>query len=202
VPGWRLRTLRNLYRKVIQLRRYFSEERLSDALGILAYAKAFRGIFESSDFGINGDHIIVEELPIYSNEIGTSIAIRRDGVKRVYDRRKTNAQFVLTAVIGITALLIAIYSDFKKGVIAATIGGYLVNLLGTYPIFIVIPVLIGWFSYQLYMGRVDTARFPSIRRVYRLLAWLGKPWFVALGGVLLAITAGTAIYFFFLAFRL
>jgi hypothetical protein len=198
IPDWRLRTLRNLYRKVLQMRRYFNGGGLSDALGVLAYAKTFREIFGTADFLETGDRIEddIKILPEYSSEVGESIEIRRDAARRAYDQRKTDAQFLVASAVAIVAVFISLFDHFDKPSRAYKFGEFVAKVLGAHPIFLLVPFIIFGTLYREYIGQDDPAGRPTVRWAYRLFAWLKKETLVAaLLGVATAL-AGAAIYLF------
>jgi hypothetical protein len=197
-PDWRNKTLRSLYRKVIQLRRYFNENNLSDSLGILAYAECFREIFADSDFGYDGTRRATSALPLYTKALRESISIRQDGYKRFIDRRKTDAQFIIGSVLTIVVLLVTVYAAADAKTTFKHSGNSLVELIGSKPYLAAIPFMLAYFAYRRYVDQSD-GRQPLIRWLYRMFAWMPKEVMVVLGILTATLVGASGLYLILLA---
>jgi hypothetical protein len=188
-PDWRFRTLRNLYRKVISLRRSKSERLLSDALGVMTYANVFLAIFNKTDFDSDGNEVVPapQPLPAYHPEqLRSSIEIRRDSARRDYDRRKTDFQYWIGAFMTIGVIFITICDHFIAGSPAKFWADKLFRIVSYNPVVIVAPAIVIYIGYALRLGVKDPAENLIVRTLYRLFAWFSKNKGVA---VLLVITA-------------
>lgn len=181
-PGWRLRTLRGLYRKVISLRRNQNDEMLSNALGVLAYARVFSGLFGECDYNAAGQKRVAKKLPLYSDDLSTSIDLRRQAAQRSSDLRKTQAQFGIASVLAVVALYVSLYSSFSHASSAYKIGNWLISVIGDHPLIALVPIVITFTVYTLYTGQYDIGKIRAVRWFYRVFAWLGKWSFVLITG--------------------
>lgn len=193
-PDWRHKTIRNLYREVLELRRSSEADLLSNAMGILAYAKTFDAIFHSDDLDIDGNNKkCVTQLPIYRDGIGESLQLRREDSQRENDKRHLDTQFVIAAFIAICAVLFGLYSDWPEDSISHKFTTAVLEVFSYYPLYygvilaIMIPIYFANNKHS--SGRRWRMIFDPI---YRVLAWLPQP---ALVGVIIVICALSSVAF-------
>lgn len=197
-PDWRLRTLRNLYRKVITLRRTRDEARLSDALGVLAYSNVFIEIFNVTDFSKDGVREDVPSLPKYHpDELKESIKIRRDSSRRHSERRKTDAQFVIGSLLTLAIIYSALLPLLSPHSAGAHVGDLLIRFISNRPYVLLSLPVVFFFFYRWYVRVSDIVDIRFVRTIYRLLAWLPRNGLVLLGviaSVLFALTLAFSVW--------
>ena len=192
---WRMRTLRNLYRKVIELRRSRDERRLSSGLGVLAYAEAFRQIFEKADFAKDGSQLAgVRELPAYTSGLEKSIQIRKEEAARGFDGQKLDAQFFITSSIAVLALIVSLNSEFSSDSLLKVTEHSLTTLLGDQPWLLILVPALTYGIYTQYTGRWDFANIPPFRWLYKLVASTSKRRIVTVGASIVLILTAIGAY--------
>lgn len=192
---WRFRTQRNLYRKVLTLRRVNSDDRLSNALGVLAYAEVFNDLFGNRDYDSSGALVAgVASLPCYAKGLRDSIEVRRDRAADHRERRKSDTQFWVASGLAIIALFVALFEHFPKDSAAKNFGVWIIAQLGAHPWIAVAIAFIGWGIYSVQTGMRDVGDFSPVRWGYRLFGWVKRDRLVAFGGLIAILGTAAGAY--------
>jgi hypothetical protein len=149
LPDWRQKTIRNLYREILGLRRSNEDGLLTNALGIIAYSETFVNIFSETDYNIDGESFPVSRLPRYEPAIKTSIDLRRQIIERRVDRKHTDAQFALATVVATFAALFGLYNEFPVDSIVRSISRNLIVGFAYFPVYYLLFVASLWIWYSL-----------------------------------------------------
>jgi hypothetical protein len=174
IPDWRNKTVRSLYREVLELRRSTEADLLSNSLGIMAYARTFDEIFHDHDFDREGQPLNdVPKLPIYRDGIVASIQLRRESSQRESDKRHLDVQFLIGAFIATCAVLFGLYSEWPRDSVARIISESVLVTLSYYPLYYVI--IVGFLAILYYSNNRHSSgrRFRLIfDPIYRTFAWV------------------------------
>ncbi len=177
---WRLKVLRNLYRKIIFLRKLQNINRLADALGILAYATNFSSIFSNSDFNEFGVRCAKPALPEQSDALEKSISLIIEKIKAKHAQRLANVQYVVATVLSAAALYVSLAQNFDAKSPGKTLYTSVATYLSNHPYFLLWTLLASIMIYFAYIWS-NKGAIAVERSTYRIMAWLGKGYYIALG---------------------
>ena len=197
-PDWRQRTIRGLYRHVLDLRRLRSDPELANALGVLSYADTFRGIFRNCDYDRDGLRSMAPALPAYPRHLVDSLKVLRGEAARAEDERRTNTQFGLGSIVAAGAGMAALFDKLPPHSPAQWIAKSLLNALSHNLLLFPLVVVCLWLLYGACVGRPNIVVSIPFRYIYRAAASLRQRELVLILGafsILLALVAVMAGYY-------
>lgn len=168
---WRKLTLFGLYRHIIRYKRKYDAEIFYNALGVLAYARAFREICKRD---VDGNEINDDEMPLYlSDDLRMSVEAVHS--KAVAERSESarNSEIVrnvllsvfglaisLSSVISITEYKIKDPSEFLR---------FLATMLVQQPVTAGAVLIMTIYAFLIMRGIVDPRRWRITRTAIRLV---------------------------------
>lgn len=198
---WRSKILRVLYRKIIEFKRDSRPESYNSSLGILIYAKAFRGISVKEVQGIEIPPIVQDELLENSIKVGFNNCWHKIQTKELHESSKYSRYTALWTLVLTIALLLSItgYKVSNPDIVLVHFGCVLAR--HTFPIVSFIIVCY-WLKNLRFRGKLNIADNRLIRRVLLILQPLNQTMaaFIVIFIGLLSFTV-TLIVLFYLYLR-
>ena len=177
---WRIKVLRNLYRKIIFLRKLHNQHKLSDALGILAYANNFVTLFGNVDYNANGVPTKKSFNTPNSDALEKSITLILEKIKTKREHKTTNVQFILTVVVAVLAAYIVLAQGFPEKSKGKLLYDATNKYLAAHPEILIYAPTVTILIYLIYFS-INEGRIDIERSTYKIMAWLNKGYYVAIG---------------------